>query len=160
MPWYVILLLAAACIGAGVLLGLHFSKTLRPARRKDNTDELKTRPLPDVPLPDSRKGPMVIVGLSGELAGAEIPVTARLVLGRDPERCSVVFSHHAAGVSAIHCAVEPAVPGSVRVTDLGASCGTFINSDQLGSGLSRTLREGETFSLGSGGETFAVRLKA
>ena len=71
-----------------------------------------------------------LTGVSGALAGAQFSLGKMLTLGRDPALCDVVFPPQTAGVSRRHCAVEARADG-VYVMDLGSSCGTFLNGQQI-----------------------------
>ncbi len=65
--------------------------------------------------------------LYGPMSGSVIPLTNRLVIGRDPARCNFVIPE-GVGVSRVHCAVE--VHGScVYVMDLNSSYGTYLEKN-------------------------------
>lgn len=65
--------------------------------------------------------------LDGPMAGMEVPISARLVVGRDPTMAQVVFPEGETDVSRRHCDIR--FDGERRqfeVRDLGSRNGTFI----------------------------------
>lgn len=67
--------------------------------------------------------------LDGSLAGTEVPITAKLVLGRDPAEAQLVYPQGDTAVSRRHCEIR-FDPGLDRfeVRDLGSRNGTFVAS--------------------------------
>ena len=65
--------------------------------------------------------------LGGALAGLEVPVSARIILGRDPSKAQVVFPGEDASVSRSHCEIRfDNAAALFEIRDLGSRNGTFI----------------------------------
>lgn len=88
-----------------------------------------------------------------------IPTDRALILGRNPEACSVVFPGDTRGISGRHCSVWYE-NGSIRLKDLGSTHGTFVHPGQrLAGEQTISLMEGESFWLGSENERFTIERK-
>lgn len=67
--------------------------------------------------------------LDGSLAGMVVPISAGVILGRDPIQAQIVFPEGDAAVSRRHCEIRfDGVAGLFEVRDLGSRNGTFIAS--------------------------------
>ena len=65
--------------------------------------------------------------LDGALAGMEVPVSAKVILGRDPAKAQIVFPRDDTSVSRQHCEIQfDRAVASFTVRDLGSRNGTFI----------------------------------
>lgn len=101
-----------------------------------------------------------VIGITGVYAGKTIqmPVNGSLMFGRDAVACQVVFPSTSRGVSRHHCVLKHnSVSGMFVIYDSGSSYGTFCNQGRIGS-TPVAIKNGEQFSLGSGENTFEVRL--
>ncbi|WP_420264518.1 trypsin-like peptidase domain-containing protein [Candidatus Magnetominusculus dajiuhuensis] len=74
----------------------------------------------------------LLIGLSGEYAGAKIPLlTEQVAIGRDPHKSNLVFTRSSDTISAIHCKVGYDIPAkSFYIEDCGSKNGTFLRSGQ------------------------------
>ena len=95
--------------------------------------------------------------IGGALQGMTFPISSRVVFGRDPKRCSIIYPKDAKGISGVHCAAEPTADGLIILTDLGSTYGTMAGGQQLTAGKGVTLRPGDTFTLGGSENRFTVR---
>jgi len=102
--------------------------------------------------------------LGGSLAGMEVPVSARVILGRDPTKAQIVFPSEDAAVSRQHCEIrfDPA-DGLFEVRDLGSRNGTFIanGSDparRLARDVAERLAPGQYILVGSSRNRLALEL--
>lgn len=95
--------------------------------------------------------------IGGALQGMTFPISSRVVFGRDPKRCSIIYPKDAKGISGVHCAAEPTADGLIILTDLGSTYGTMVGGQQLTAGKGVTLRPGDTFTLGGSENVFVVR---
>ena len=93
--------------------------------------------------------------VSGQFAGGSFSITAGqpLVIGRQPDKCSVVLS--ANGVSRMHCVIELSA-GGLSVRDLGSANGTRVNGMAIAANQSIALRPGDVIQIGTGDERFEV----
>ncbi len=98
-----------------------------------------------------------LVGVAGELAGREYPLTGKLVIGRDTKVCNIKFSASTPGVSGVHCRVVLS-GGKVTLTDLNSSYGTLkSDGSKLTANESVTLNRGDSFYLGSKNNGFTLQ---
>lgn len=106
---------------------------------------------------DEPKARVALECIGGNLQGMTFPISSRVVFGRDPKRCSIIYPKDAKGISGVHCAAEPTADGLIILTDLGSTYGTMVGGQQLTAGKGVTLRPGDTFTLGGSENRFTVR---
>jgi hypothetical protein len=156
-------------IGVGIVAAL-IILALRPAARQQVARVLTTRrsSIPDpppygaapVPKPPAAVRP-VLRGVSGQYAGASIPLEGLSILGRDQHVANLVFAADATSISKQHCSVRWDAARSVFVIeDLGSTNGTFLASgEKLAARQARDLRPGEKFYIGDLRNQFEVALE-
>lgn len=101
----------------------------------------------------------VLRGVTGKYAGQRFDLRkGKVVLGRDPAACNIVFDKNAPGISGRHCqVVYDANEDCFRITDLGSSYGTFLgNGKKLTANVAETLSVGDTFYLCDNTNRFVV----
>ncbi len=98
---------------------------------------------------------MEIRGLGGIHSGRSIPVNGSVVIGRNPQACTVVYPDSTKGVSRLHCRVDSGSGGGT-LTDLGSSYGTFLNGRKLPPNVPTPLHDGDTFYVGDQSNMFSV----
>jgi ABC-2 type transport system ATP-binding protein len=86
----------------------------------------------------------VLVFVSGQEAGTEVPVSGQVVVGRDPGAADVVLDQDAE-VSRRHTTFSRAGTG-LTVQDLGSTNGTFVNGTRLEEAVS--LNNGDKVQIG------------
>ena len=87
----------------------------------------------------------------GELAGKSYSVRDRLVIGRDPSKCDVVFGKDVPNVSRVHCTVR--FDGQkATIKDENSSYGVFIDGKRIRPGVDVPLHRGHKVGIGSAGE--------
>lgn len=106
---------------------------------------------------DEPKARVALECIGGNLQGMTFPISSRVVIGRDPKRCSIIYPKEAKGISSVHCAAEPTADGQIILTDLGSTYGTMVGGQQLTAGKGVTLHPGDTFTLGGSENRFTVR---
>lgn len=106
---------------------------------------------------DEPKARVALDCIGGALQGMTFPISSRVVFGRDPKRCSIIYPKDAKGISSVHCAAEPTADGQIILTDLGSTYGTMAGGRQLTAGKGVTLHPGDTFTLGGSENRFTVR---
>ena len=106
---------------------------------------------------DEPKARVALECIGGALQGMTFPISSRVVFGRDPKRCSIIYPKDAKGISGVHCAAEPTADGQIILTDLGSTYGTMAGGQQLTAGKGVTLHPGDTFTLGGSENRFTVR---
>jgi hypothetical protein len=95
-----------------------------------------------------------IEGVSGAQQGQTFSVNERLVFGRDPAACGVVFPKDAAA-SRVHCEIQ-VEQGKPALRDNGSTNGTFGGPTRLEAGRFYPLHDGVVFSIA--GNTDRYRL--
>ena len=168
VKWLVYLLAGCAVLALIILANTRRGKKDEPEAQPAKPEANVTMPLMDdenVTVPDDPRyrggasGFVMLECTNGALRGASFPIRGRVVIGRDPSRCVIVYPRDEKGVSAVHCAVEPVADDAVLVTDLGSSYGTLAGSKPLTSGMSARVRAGERIVLGGSGNEFQVRTR-
>ena len=168
VKWLVYLLAGCAVLALIILANTRRGKKDEPEAQPAKPEANVTMPLMDdenVTVPDDPRyrggasGFVMLECTNGALRGASFPIRGRVVIGRDPSRCVIVYPRDEKGVSAVHCAVEPVADDAVLVTDLGSSYGTLAGSKPLTSGMSARVRTGERIVLGGSGNEFQVRTR-
>lgn len=97
--------------------------------------------------------------IQGSFAGKRFAISGKMVLGRDAQRCDLVFPAKADGISGVHCMVT--IDGStIWLKDLGSTYGTYTaGGRRLAANEAVNLRVGERFWLGSEKELFVIAPK-
>lgn len=157
LPWYAF---AAIGVAAAAIIALVVVLALK-SKKKPTDDYVAPSPVP-TPTPRSSSAPfkgrqITNVGQASSLGGKSYPVQGKVVIGRDPAKCQVVFPAKTPGISSAHCAVQEIAQGVV-VTDLGSSYGTFLeNGTKLEPNKPYTVPVGEAFYLASKDNGFRVK---
>lgn len=119
--------------------------------------EEKDAPTQQLPVEEKPQPRVALECIGGALQGMTFPISSRVVFGRDPKRCSIIYPKDAKGISSVHCAAEPTADGLIILTDLGSTYGTMVGGQQLTAGKGVTLRPGDAFTLGGSENVFVVR---
>lgn len=119
--------------------------------------EEKDAPTQQLPVEEKPQPRVALDCIGGNLQGMTFPISSRVVFGRDPKRCSIIYPKDAKGISGVHCAAEPTADGLIILTDLGSTYGTMAGGQQLTAGKGVTLHPGDTFTLGGSENRFTVR---
>lgn len=119
--------------------------------------EEKDAPTQQLPVEEQPQPRVALDCIGGNLQGMTFPISSRVVFGRDPKRCSIIYPKDAKGISGVHCAAEPTADGQIILTDLGSTYGTMAGGQQLTAGKGVTLRPGDAFTLGGSENRFTVR---
>lgn len=101
-----------------------------------------------------------LYGVGGSLSGAIFQLDGNATLiGRDNQRCSIIYPPEEPGISAVHCQVI-AREGYIEITDLGSSYGTFLDTGiRFDRNVPYQLRNGDSFYLGPKQNKFIVKIK-
>lgn len=107
-----------------------------------------------VPIAEESAGPVSQTGvrcLSGLYQGTFFPLgESKLVMGRNPQSCNVIFPADTVGVSALHCELFwDRSTETVILKDLGSTYGTFVSDGRkLGPQQIAVLRKQDSFTIG------------
>lgn len=119
--------------------------------------EEKDAPTQQLPVEEKPQPRVALACIGGALQGMTFPISSRVVIGRDPKHCSIIYPKDAHGISSVHCAAEPTADGQIILTDLGSTYGTMVGGQQLTAGKGVTLHPGDAFTLGGKENVFEVR---
>lgn len=101
----------------------------------------------------------VLRGVTGKYTGQSFDLLrGRVVIGRDPATCNIVFDKNTPGISGRHCqVVYDQNEDCFIITDLGSSYGTYLgNGKKLAANVAEKLFAGDTFYLCDNGNRFVV----
>lgn len=102
-----------------------------------------------------RKKPIAVLrAVNGPLAGKTWKMVGELSMGRGSNQ-SIRLPEDAKGVSRAHCVIK-SQGGTITVTDLHSSCGTFLNGQRLAENQSVPIKPGAIIGLGSDTVTFQL----
>lgn len=153
----------------GVLAAAVVALVLTRGRKKDGINQqeaAETKPLPpevpdeptqQLPVEEKPQPRVALACIGGALQGMTFPISSRVVIGRDPKHCSIIYPKDAKGISGVHCAAEPTADGQIILIDLGSTYGTMAGGQQLTAGKGVTLHPGDAFTLGGKENVFEVR---
>lgn len=119
--------------------------------------EEKDAPTQQLPVEEKPQPHVALACIGGALQGMTFPISSRVVIGRDPKHCSIIYPKDAHGISSVHCAAEPMADGQIILIDLGSTYGTMAGGQQLTAGKGVTLHPGDAFTLGGKENVFEVR---
>jgi S1-C subfamily serine protease len=106
--------------------------------------------------PQQASGRSQLLCTKGHFAGTTFPINGVVPIGRDPQRCQVIYPAETKGISSLHCELS-LQPGGVTLTDKGSSYGTFLaNGRKLGPNESAVLNPGDSFYLADPKNEFKV----
>ena len=154
VDWYVYLAIGVAVAAAAAVVYLLIDKK---KKQSAPADPGYTVPV-GKPAEANRGGRQITsIGQTNVLGGKTYSVSGKIVIGRDPATCQVVFPAKTPGISGKHCAVQELAQGVV-VTDLGSSYGTFLeNGTKMEPNKPYTILTGEAFFLASKDNGFRVK---
>lgn len=154
----------------GVLAAAVVALVLTRSRKKDGKNqqeeaetqrfqqqEEKDAPTQQLPVEEKPQPRVALACIGGALQGMTFPISSRVVIGRDPKHCSIIYPKDAHGISGVHCAAEPTADGQIILIDLGSTYGTMAGGQQLTVGKGVTLHPGDAFTLGGKENVFEVR---
>ena len=154
----------------GVLAAAVVALVLTRGRKKDGINqqeeaetqrfqqpEEKDAPTQQLPVEEKPQPRVALACIGGALQGMTFPISSRVVIGRDPKHCSIIYHKDAHGISSVHCAAEPTADGQIILIDLGSTYGTMAGGQQLTVGKGVTLHPGDAFTLGGKENVFEVR---
>ena len=88
---------------------------------------------------------------SGALSGTSYPLKEKIVIGRDPARCNIIFSKEVQGVSRVHCTLLCDENG-VTVRDENSTYGTYMDGKRLPAGVDVAFHSGNRLGIGAPGK--------
>lgn len=111
------------------------------------------------PAAASSQGRPILKCIKGQFAGKAFDLSrGKVVLGRDPASCNLVFNKETPGISSKHCQMSyDAASGSFLLTDLGSSYGTYTGSGKkLEPNVPERLSAGDSFYLADENVKFQI----
>ena len=105
------------------------------------------------------EGIAIISCIVGSLEGKDFVIKGSTIIGRNPDKCKIVFPLDAEGVSGIHCQVY-FEQNKLQLMDLGSTYGTYVGKGlKIDSEVPVELKDGDVFCLGSEKNKFCVSIK-
>ncbi len=93
----------------------------------------------------------VLLGMGGMYASQRFTLDKDIIIGRDPDVCSIIFPPGTPGVSKVQCQICLNSFGvKAAVIDCDSSYGTFLNSVKLQPGSPAALNNGDIIQFGAG----------
>ncbi len=90
-----------------------------------------------------------LTGIDGMYKGFDFDIDRNTVLGRDTNRCNIIFPETCAGVSKVQCELKlNPETGAVSIEDRFSSYGTSVNGIKLEQGQVRYLNPGDVIMFG------------
>lgn len=117
------------------------------------------RQAPSQPAAVQGQGRPVLKCIKGQFAGKAFDLSrGKVILGRDPASCNLVFNKETPGISSKHCQMSyDAASGSFILTDLGSSYGTYTgNGKKLEPNVPERLAAGDVFYLADENVKFQI----
>ena len=92
----------------------------------------------------------VVTGLAGIYASQSFTLDKDVIIGRDPNVCSIIFPDGTPGISKVHCQVCINSFGTrIALIDCDSSFGTFVNGIKIPPGTPVPLNEGDVIQVGA-----------
>jgi len=151
--WWVLLILAGFGVGVFIII--------------KRTTPVKTAPFAAAPpmqtpmaagagFPSASGAAAHLICSRGHFAGTTFPINGSLSIGRDPQRCQIVFPSDTKGISSVHCLLRQQ-GSSITLMDSGSTYGTFLaGGRKLNVNESVTLKPGDSFYLADTKNEFKV----
>lgn len=149
--WLLYAILGAAILGVIVILIVLLRKKPDPPREIPSSGRDKVTP----PAPPETR---YLVGVAGPLEGKRYTIEAgrSIYLGRDKNKCKVLFPDKTPGVSNIHCKIS--FDGkTAKITDLKSTYGTAVDGKALTPNTPMTLHRGLAIDIGSKENRFTLQ---
>ena len=108
----------------------------------EETDSASEFAEPKMPEPPT----ISLIGKGGLYNNKRVTQQGDVIIGRHPTRCTLLYPEDEKGISAVHCRIQKK-DDKVLLTDLGSSCGTFVNGEKLRPNEPFSLQAGDTFWL-------------
>lgn len=90
-----------------------------------------------------------LIGLDGMYKGFDFDIDRNTALGRDTNRCNIIFPDSCAGVSKVQCELKlNPETGAVSIEDKFSTYGTSVNGVKLEKGAVRFLNPGDVIMFG------------
>lgn len=80
----------------------------------------------------------------------------RIVIGRDPKYCNILYNNNTRGISSIHCEIKRTSSGLI-IVDKGSKCGTYLaNGTKLNISEPVSIKHGDRFYLAEPENMFVI----
>ncbi len=160
VPLWAWIAIGVLIIGVVVVVVLVSSKKKPQSAPQPQPQPQPAQPVQSQPVqptqPAQRQGPQLNC-ICGSLSGRTYPLTAQLTVGRDPQRCQIVYPAKTPGVSGEHLRIVNDGDGAFTLTDLGSSYGTFFaNGEKLMPNTPYKVHTGDVFYLASRDNGFKI----
>lgn len=155
IPPAVIIIGVFVVIAAAVVLIVVFAKKKKAASAAPA--QQASAPVNNAPAAPAGTGTATLICEKGILAGRTFTVGSGVIIGRNPEKCSVCFPLDTKGISGVHCEIRKTANG-YEIIDRGSSYGTTLgNGQKLSPNVPVFLPDGTYFSLGGVEQMFRIK---
>ncbi len=174
----IVIILAAIGVAAVIVLIISGTQGQKPPvqdksasdeKKPDNNNQNELPPTQGYEPPDSQPsvpqppvspsaGSRYLMGITGPLSDQKFDLTPgkRVVLGRDTQKCNIIFPQTAEGVSRVHCEIY--FDGqTTTIRDLNSSHGTYVNGVKLEPQKEVRLHRALPIDIGSDKNRFALQ---
>lgn len=98
-----------------------------------------------------------LIGVGGIYNGQTFPIGKEIVIGRNSDKCGIIYPNGANGISSVHCKVY-LEDEKVALVDLASTYGTFRdNGERLSPNITYYLSAGDGFYVGNSDNTFLIK---
>lgn len=145
------MLIVIIAVAAAVVIGAIVAVTVIAAGKKSKGKSSKQTD------GGKKSNEAVVIGVSGRFAGSTFAIDNRVVIGRNPEKCTVCYPVDTKGISGVHCEIRKTSNG-FEIVDCGSSNGTFLgNGQRLQPNVPTTIPNGTYFYLASNEQMFQIK---
>lgn len=110
-----------------------------------------------LPEEENTEDARYLLGIGGIYNGQTFTIGKEIVIGRNPDKCSIIYPDETKGISSIHCKIM-VENGKVSLIDLASTYGTFRdNGEKLVPQVVYAMEVGDGFYIGNVENTFLIK---
>lgn len=161
-PWIIVAIAGGACvvIAVVIIVVMNGKKNSSPAQANNSQAAPQAAPTAHQTAPSqpANFAQAMVVGEKGALAGRIFAIGSGVLIGRNPQKCGIVFPVDTKGVSGVHCEIRPSKNGGFEIIDRGSSNGTTLgNGQRLSPNVPVPIASGTYVSLGSNEQMIQIK---
>lgn len=161
-PWIIVAIAGGACVVIAVVIIVVMNGKKNSAPAQANNSQAAPQAAPTAPQAAPSQpanfAQAMVVGERGALAGRTFAIGSGVLIGRNPQKCGIVFPVDTKGVSGVHCEIRPSKNGGFEIIDRGSSNGTTLgNGQRLSPNVPVPIASGTYVSLGSNEQMIQIK---
>lgn len=161
-PWIIVAIAGGACVVIAVVIIVVMNGKKNSAPAQANNSQAAPQAAPTAPQAAPSQpanfAQAMVVGEKGALAGRTFAIGSGVLIGRNPQKCGIVFPVDTKGVSGVHCEIRPSKNGGFEIIDRGSSNGTTLgNGQRLSPNVPVPIASGTYVSLGSNEQMIQIK---